>query len=91
MWHMGNGWGWWMAFGWLGMVLVMALIVWAIYALVQRSSAGHGAAGHAQEPSALALLERRYAQGEIDHQQFEEMRARLTRQAGVGDLRPPSG
>ncbi len=89
MWHMGDGWGWWMAFGWLGMVLVMALVVWAVYALVQRSSAGDGEAGHAQTPSALALLDRRYARGDISATEFEEMRTRLQSQTGVADPRPP--
>ncbi|MHB8577830.1 MAG: SHOCT domain-containing protein [Dehalococcoidia bacterium] len=77
MWHMGNGWGWWMALGWVGMVLMMALIVWAVYALMRRGDTGRGEAEHTQEPSALALLERRYARGDISTQEFEEMRVRL--------------
>jgi putative membrane protein len=92
MWHMGDGWGWWMAMGWLWMVVFWGLIIWGIYALVNRDrgaqDAGTARPDTVEDP--LRILERRYARGEIDHEQFEAMRARLTRQAGVGDRRPPN-
>ena len=76
MWHMGAGWGWWMAFGWLGMVVVVALIVWAVYAVVTRREGGRDLQ-QLDEPEALTSLERRYARGDITAEQFEEMRSRL--------------
>ena len=75
MWHMGDGWGWWMLVGWLWMVLLIAAIVWAVYAMTERTEPRRPD----REPDALQILERRYARGELTHEQFEEMRARLQR------------
>ncbi len=76
MWHMGDGWGWWMVMGWVWMVVFWGLIIWGIYALVTRLDRGERAPG--REPAALEILERRYARGELSHDEFEEMRQRLT-------------
>jgi putative membrane protein len=73
--YMGGGWGWWMVFGWLWMVVLWGLIIWGVYTLVSRLSGG----GSTQpRETALDILERRYASGELTHDQFEEMRQRLT-------------
>jgi putative membrane protein len=77
MWYMGSGWGWWMVFGWVWMVVFWGLIIWAVYAIVSRLSGRHEAPT-TEQPSALDILERRYASGELTHEQFEEMRQRLT-------------
>jgi putative membrane protein len=76
MWHMGDGWGWWMTFGWVWMIAFWGLIIWAIYAVVTRVDRKPDRQPP-EEPNALAILERRYARGEITAEQFEEMRARL--------------
>jgi uncharacterized membrane protein len=80
MWHMSNGWGWWMAFGWAGMVLVLALIAWAVYAVVTRRD-GRGDQRQPDEPEPITILEGRFACGDITAEQFVEMRGRL----GYGD------
>ncbi len=52
----------------LFLILIVILIVWAI-----KSFGGHGRSGE----SALAILKERYAKGEIDHKEFEEMKKNL--------------
>jgi putative membrane protein len=79
MWHMGDGWGWWMVMGWIWIIAFWALIIWAVYTIATRFGGGERAA--TREPSALEILERRYARGEISHDEFEAMRARLTGQS----------
>jgi putative membrane protein len=75
MWHMGDGWGWWMVMGWVWMLVFWGLIVWGIYAIVNRDRGG--STRNESEPGALEILERRYARGDIGADQFEEMRRRL--------------
>jgi putative membrane protein len=78
MWHMGDGWGWWMGFGSIWMVGFWAVVIWAVYTLSKRRSGDHHQAatdaGTAQE-----ILERRYARGELSDEQYEAMRTRLSR------------
>lgn len=83
MWYWGTGWGWWMIFGWIWMVVLWGLIIWAVCAVVSRLTERHHTP-LTTEPSALDILERRYASGELTHEQFEEMRQHLT---GRGDSR----
>ena len=71
---MGNGYGpmwmggWWMWLIWIGLIV---LVVWLVSSLVsgRRSSPG--------KESALEILERRYASGEIGGEEFERMREKL--------------
>ncbi len=83
MWHMGDGWGWWMVMGWAWMLVFWGLVIYGIYALTARSRRDE-VPGTPPEPSALELLERRYARGELTDEQFEAMRERLTRPRGAG-------
>ena len=73
MWRWGQGgYATWM--GWLGpvfMLVFLALAVAGIVALV-RYSAGRDRSGGAE--SALELLKKRYARGEISKEEFEEKR-----------------
>jgi len=78
MWNDGHmaGWGSWgwgmMLFGLLWMALLVAVPLGLIYWLGTRSQS-NGAA----EDSALAVLQERYARGEIDDEEFDRRRARL--------------
>jgi len=65
-WHMGNGMGWG---GGLYMLIIFVLIVAGGIAVVRWSLRPGGG-----EDSALEILKRRYAQGEISKEQFEEMK-----------------
>lgn len=69
----GGGW-WWMV---IPMVLVPILVIWAIVALVRGVSwtGGHGVSGGSE--SALEVLRKRYARGDINKQEFEEKRRDL--------------
>ena len=65
-WHMGNGMGWG---GGLYMLIIFVLIVVGGIA-VMRWSLRPGR----DENSALEILKRRYAQGELSKEQFEAMK-----------------
>jgi putative membrane protein len=86
MWHMGDGWGWWMLFGWIWMAVFWGLIIWGAFTLIRYLSQPRGTSTSGGE-SALDLLERRYAAGELDHEEFEERRRRIL----DGRSREPSG
>jgi putative membrane protein len=75
MWHMGDGWGWWMVFGWIWMVAFWGLIVWAVVTVISRLG-GQPRRSEGTRTS-LEILEERYARGEISHEEFEERRRRL--------------
>jgi putative membrane protein len=75
MWSDGHaaGWGWGMVlFGLLWMALLVGLPVYLAYRLLARTRTSD------TEDSALAVLEERYARGEIDDDEFERRRRRLT-------------
>jgi putative membrane protein len=67
-----GGWGWGMGFGGIFMILFWVLIALGIVALVKWlfSAGGSG-------KSALDILKERYAKGEIDREQYEQMRRDL--------------
>ena len=73
----GMGWG----LGWFGMILVwvipLILVVVGIKYLMSDggSGSGHSANGHqSQQSRALAVLEERYAKGEIGRDEFMQKR-----------------
>jgi putative membrane protein len=70
-----GGWGWGMGFGGIFMILFWVLIVLGIVALVKwlSSAGGSGRSGK----SALEILKERYAKGEINREQYEQMRRDL--------------
>lgn len=80
MWEEGFGGGFWI-FGWIMMVVVVALVVVGIVLLVRGLSGrpgsgssmagGQGSAGQPEgSVSAIQILEERYARGEIDQEEF---------------------
>ena len=60
---------WGMGFGWILWVLLFVLLIWGAARLFRPG--GMGAPSEKKE-SALDILKRRYANGEIDKQEFEE-------------------
>jgi putative membrane protein len=75
-WMMGGfGWGWFML---IFMIVFWVLVIWAVVALVrggiQPSSPDSGSS---RPESALEVLKRRYARGEIDKQEYEEKKKDL--------------
>ena len=77
MWGLGyGGWGHWG--GWLGpifMFVFWALVIAGVVLLVRFLARQGRAAGH--EDSALEILKRRYARGEIEKEEFEAKRKDL--------------
>ena len=60
------------------MVLIPILVIWAIVALVRGGDAWSGDRGYyGHGESALELLRKRYARGDISKQEFEEKRREL--------------
>jgi putative membrane protein len=79
MWDDGHmtGWGLWgwgmMLFGLLWMALIIGLPIYFVYWLVARSQTDGPS-----EDRALVALREQYARGEIDDEEFERRRGRLT-------------
>lgn len=75
MWYMHEGWGWWMVFGGIWMLLfwggIIALIVWGISKLT-----GHSCSSRSRY--SLEIAKERYAKGEISKAEFEQMRKDLS-------------
>src|SRR3990172_4642432 len=69
----GFGWGW---FGPLFMVLFWGLIIWGVVALA-RGVSGPGSPGPSYPDSAMAVLKRRYARGDISKEEYEEKKRDL--------------
>lgn len=69
-----GGWGW-MAAGWIVMLVFWGLIIAGIVLLVR--ALANRRVGRPGPDSALEVLRRRYAAGEITKEQFEEMKRTL--------------
>ncbi|MHB1596636.1 MAG: SHOCT domain-containing protein [Streptosporangiaceae bacterium] len=74
----GGGWAWWQAgLMWLAMIAFLALLIWAVYALVtgitrRPGQAEHG--GQRQPGDARRILDERLARGEIDTEEYRRLR-----------------
>jgi putative membrane protein len=75
MFDMHDGWGGWMIVGWIWMIVFWGLIIWAVYAIISRLGGAEGR--HSQSSNARAILEERFARGEITREEFEEARRAL--------------
>lgn len=76
--HMGNwGGGWWILMG-LMMIVFWALVIAGVVWLVRYLTQG----GHRREDSAVELLDRRLALGEISVEEYEERRRALVDSGG---------
>ncbi len=69
----GFGWMWLMPILW---IVVLGLIVWAVVAGVS-GQGGSKSSDYSKEDSALEVLKRRYARGEIDKEEYEEKKKDL--------------
>ena len=68
----GFGGGWFMG---ILMLAVVGLFIWGLIALVQRGGTTHGCCS--ANASALDILKERYAKGEINQEQFEQIKKDL--------------
>lgn len=78
MWHMTNGWGWWMFFGTLMMAVFWIAVIYAVIWLGRRPSDERQQPPRSEEPTPLQILERRYASGELSDEEFETKKHKLT-------------
>ena len=82
MWNMPH-WDHMMSFGYGGMfmwLILLVLIGVAVYFIVQKSrpeSGGRSMEGSLSEESALEIVKKRYARGEITKEEFEAMKRNL--------------
>ncbi len=73
---MGNfGWGWFMP---IFMILFWGLVIWGIVALVRGVSQSGSPTSSSQSDSALEILKKRYARGEINKEEYEARKKDLT-------------
>ena len=78
-----GGWGGMMGgFGWMWfmpifMIVFWGLVIWGIVALVRGVSSPGNSGYSNQADSALEILKRRYARGEINKQEYEEKKKDL--------------
>ena len=70
----GFGWGWFMP---IFMILFWGLVIWGVVALV-RGLSGSRNTDSPKADSALEVLKRRYAGGEINKEEYEEKKKDLT-------------
>ncbi len=77
MWQMGDGWGWWMVFGTVMMGVFWVALIWGIGTMLRRPPERDENARHRSGATALEILERRYASGELSDEEFEARRRRL--------------
>lgn len=73
----GAEYGWGMGFGWVSMVLFWGLVAVAAAFLFKAVSKGGGRGS--REESAVDILRKRYAQGEITKEEFEKMKDDLVK------------
>ncbi len=72
-WSHTGGWSWGMAlFGWLFMMLMVALVVWLIWSVTRRPGSSHDG-----RRGAVDLLDERYARGEIDRDEYLQRKSDL--------------
>ncbi len=69
----GFGWGWFMP---IFMILFWGLVIWGIVALVRGLSGSRGSDSSTAD-SALEVLKRRYARGDISKEEYEEKKRDL--------------
>ena len=70
MMHWGEyGWGWGMGFGWLFMAVFWVLVIMGVVFLIRLISGNTK-----KEETALDILKKRYAKGDIPKEEYERMR-----------------
>ncbi len=70
MMHWDYGWG--MGSGWIFMVLFWALVILGVMYLLKLVSGGTKSKKQEEEDTALDILKKRYARGEISTEEFDE-------------------
>ena len=69
MWGEHDGMGWWMLFGSVWFVVFWGFVIWVFARVLGRSDSRES-----REDTALEILKRRYARGEITKEEYDKMR-----------------
>jgi putative membrane protein len=69
--HWDYGWGMGFGFGWIFMAIFWILLILGIFYLVKTIAGG---AKKTETESALDILKKRYAKGEISNEEFEKIK-----------------
>ena len=81
MWGYGFGWGWlMMSLGTILWIAILVVLVWALIRWLNNRTSTQvppPPSGMQGGPTALEILQQRYARGEIDTETYEQMRERL--------------
>jgi putative membrane protein len=84
----GSGWpAWGIALMWIGMLAVLAFLIWTAYALINSTTRRPGRDTDRQPGSAARILDERLARGEIDAEEYR----RLQDLIGSGRRDSPAG
>ena len=76
----GAGWpAWGIGLMWIGMIAVLAFLIWLAYALI--TSANRRPGRDQDNPDARSVLDQRLARGEIDAAEYQRLRSLI----GPGD------
>jgi len=62
-------------FGWMFKVLIAALVIWFVVHSISRNQSNRDAQSNSE--TAMDILKKRYAKGEISKDQFEQMKKDL--------------
>jgi putative membrane protein len=69
------GMGWGMGFGWMWWLVIIGIIIWGVKTLAGNSQKSY--TNSEKEESALEILKKRYASGEINREKFERRKSDL--------------
>jgi len=79
MWYMHDGWGWWMVFGGVWMLLfwiaIIWLVIWGIRSVVRHRDSKSGTA---EKHDPLEIAKERYAKGQISKEEFDQIKRDLS-------------
>ena len=71
----GSGWpAWGIVLMWIGMLALLAFLIWAAYALISSTSRRPGRDPDPQPGNAASILDGRLARGEIDAEEYRRLR-----------------
>ena len=81
MFHAHDGMGWWMVWGGVMFVLfwgaIIFLVVWALQAVARRGTGDEARPESGRARAPLDIAKERYARGEINREQFEQIKRDL--------------
>jgi putative membrane protein len=78
----GMGWAGWLAMGLFWLLLILVIILLVVRLLPSMRPDGRGDGGDARRESPEDILDRRFAQGEIDQETYQKQREALAQARG---------